>query len=594
VAGAYIVTSWAISKTAELMLEKFSAPEWALQSVLVTLLVTFPVVVALTWIHGLPVIHLDLEDGDGGIDQASVNAAGIESFDMPEVSDQGGESASAASTTGSAMQRLSWIVPLIALAVFAGWRYLESGTQTVQIHRLAVLPPENLTGDPDSDYFVMGMHDALISRLGETLGEQADVIGRRSVQRYTNSDLSVPEIARELEVDALVESVVLRSGDGAVINARLTQAHPERQIWTGNYQRSLQDIGALYSDVARAIAGEISSVVLQEGDQAAVNPAAYDAFLLGKHYRNRLTDVEGDLMQAVESFREASALDPDFAQAYAGQAEAWSTLGWANVLSPDRAWPRMEIAAEQAMALDPQDPDVRVASALLNQNYRWNWEQAEADYSAALAANPNHIEALLHKAQLMSVLGRYEEAIELSRRAVTLEPGDPYVEVQVVWALTYAGRLDEAEQMLDQILETHPTFGFARWFRTNIYTRQGRFEDGIRAMEEAIADLEEDDLADEYALIGYLHGRLGRQEIARDYLEKIRQQSKRGRYVSPILESFVHLGLDERDEAIDLIAEGVKSKAGWVPLLPLYADWYQPVRTDPRFQALMDQVGLPY
>ena len=591
-AGAYLVSAWAIAKTAEMMLEKFSAPEWALQAVLAFLLVSFPVVITLAWIHGLASVSLDVDVGDG-VGGANVNVQSAEGAMENKLSADAADVDGNQFPSGLYSAKLLWSTVILLALAGAGWWYGQQGSESsLNIERLAVLPPDNLIGEEDSEYYIMGLHDALISQLGETLGSNVDVIGRRSVLRYAQTELSIPEIAEELDVDALVESTVIRSGDSAVINARLTQANPERQLWTDRYDRRLEEIGTLYADIASALAGEISGAVLPQSVQQQVVPAAYDAYLLAKHYRSRLTDVEGDLRKTIALFTEATTHDPNFAPAYAGRAEAWSTLGWANIVSPDEAWPQMKIAAERAIALDAEHPDVRVASALMNQNYLWNWEQAEADLSAALASNPDHIEAILQKAQLMSILGRHDEAIALNRRAITLEPGVPFVEVQLVWSLAYADRLDEAESLLDNILARHPGFGFAMWFRTHIYTRQGRYAEGIVAMEEVIALLAGDDLTDEYALIGYLHGRLGRGDIARDYLARIEQQATEGRYVSPIQLSLVHMGLGDYEEALALLREGVETRAGWVPLLPLYAKWYEPIRERPEFQALMARVDL--
>jgi TolB-like protein/Tfp pilus assembly protein PilF len=330
---------------------------------------------------------------------------------------------------------------------------------------------ENLSGDASQDYFADGMTDQLIANLGQISALR--VISRTSVMTYKGVRKPLAQIAGELNVDAVVEGSVLRSGDQVRITAQLIQVPADKHIWAQSYEGEILDTLVLQNRVARAIAEQIH-VTLNGHEQAAlghsktISPEAYEAYLTGRYYWNKRT-ADG-LKRAIDQFKLAIDKDPNYAQAYTGLADSYALSGdWEyGLLSPDEAFPKAKAAATKALALDDDLAEAHTSLAFVLDLYDWNWELAEKEYKRALALNPSYATAHHWYAWHLIVMGRNSEALAESRKAESLDPLSPIISADLADALCVAHLCEESVQQSRKTLQMHPYF-----FRCTLPTRSG-------------------------------------------------------------------------------------------------------------------------
>ncbi|MFQ5927272.1 MAG: adenylate/guanylate cyclase domain-containing protein, partial [Terriglobia bacterium] len=358
----------------------------------------------------------------------------------------------------------SFAVALIAIVLLAGvgWWLFRGGTPIVapgQITSLAVLPLENFMGDPEQEYFVDGMTEALITELSK-IGA-LKVISRTSAMHYKDSDKPLPEIARELGVDAVVEGSVLRAGEEVRITAQLIHGTTDTHLWAKSYERDLRNILALQSEVAQAIADEIKlKLTPQEQARLAraqpVNPAAYEAYLRGRYYWNKRTE-EG-FRKGLEYFQQAAEIDPEYALAYAGLADSYNTLGSYAALPPNVAYGQGKVAAIQALELDDTLAEGHNALAWWKMDYEWDWSSAEREFRRAIELNPSYATAHHQYSHLLTAMNRTEEMLAESQRALELDPLDLIINVHLGARYYYARQYDQAIEQLQKVVEMDPNF----------------------------------------------------------------------------------------------------------------------------------------
>jgi serine/threonine protein kinase/tetratricopeptide (TPR) repeat protein len=338
------------------------------------------------------------------------------------------------------------------------WRlHLPGASSSPRVESLAVLPLGNLSGDPAQEYFADGMTEALISSLAQ-IGA-LKVISRTSVMRYKGTTRPLPEIARELHVDAVVEGSVQRAGGRVRITAQLIHGATDRHLWAKAYEGELSDVLRLQSEVARAISNEIRIQVTPEervrlNSARRVKPEAHEAYLLGRYHRSRLNET--DLKQAIAHFERAIQLDPQYAAAYAGLSEAWLERGvWgAAALREDEATARA--AALKAIALDDKLPDAHSALGFVKYHYDWDWVGAEKEFHTALSLDPSNLQAHRAYSVMLMALGRFSDAIAEVARAREVDPLSSDIESTYGRVLYRARRYDEALQHLLRAIELDP------------------------------------------------------------------------------------------------------------------------------------------
>jgi TolB-like protein/tRNA A-37 threonylcarbamoyl transferase component Bud32/lipoprotein NlpI len=480
-------------------------------------------------------------------------------------------------------------VLLVGLNV-GGWRDRLLGHVTApHIQSLAVLPLENLSGDPEQGYFADGMTEALITDLASIKGLR--VISRTSAMRYKGSEKSLQEIARELNVDAVVEGSVLRSGDQIRIMAQLIEAATDRNLWAESYKRDARDVLALQSEVARAIVKEIQIKLSPQQESRllaarSVKPDAYDAYLRGRYFWNQ-RDREG-VMKGLMYFQQAVEIDPTYALAHVGVADSYVLLGGTHQLAPQEAFPKAKAAALKALQIDATAAEAHASLALIRQ-LEWDWMGAEREYENALALNPGY--AITHQwySLLLSETGRHEEAVVEAQRAAELDPLSAIISFNLGQVLYAARRYREARRAIQRTLEVSPDFFPARYYLGQVYLQEGKFEEGIAELQKATRLSPGDDGTK--AMLGYAYALSGRKGEAQGVINDLKEQSSR-RYVSSYLIATIYAGLGKKREAFEWLEKAYKqqdSELPWIGVEPQL----DPLRSDPRFGDLVGRMNFP-
>jgi serine/threonine-protein kinase len=457
------------------------------------------------------------------------------------------------------------------------------------IRALVVLPLENLSGDPAQEYFADGMTEALIARLAK-IGT-LKVISRTSAMFYKGARKPLPEIARELKVDAVVEGSVLRAGDQVRITAQLIRAATDEHLWAETYDRDLRDILALQSEVARAIAQEIQ-VKLTPKEEASlahsrtVDPAAYEAYLRGLHSWNKRS--ESGLKQGVEHFQRAIEEDPTYARAYAGLADCYSVLGWMGMLPPKESFGRSKAAAVKALELEKDLAEAHCSLAYALHHYDWDWANAEREFLRSLELNPgyatgHHWHALLHVS-----LGRPREAVAEIEKAQELDPLAPILRSALGFILYMTRQYDRANVELLKTVEAHPKFWIGSNWLGLSSAQQKRYPEALAACARAV-ELS-DGLPITVASLGYIQALSGDREGAMGTLERLKESAKH-RYVIPYGMAIIYAGLGDHEQALTWLEKAFEERSNLLCYLSVDPS-FDSLRAHPRFLEMQRRIGL--
>jgi eukaryotic-like serine/threonine-protein kinase len=485
-------------------------------------------------------------------------------------------------------------VALGAVLAAGAWWVAAERDAPGPIERLAVLPLANLMNDPEQEYFVEGMHDALISELAQ-IGALT-VISRQSVLRYRGSEKSLPEIARELGVDAVVEGSVFRAGDTVRITAQLLRALPaERHLWAGSYEKDLRDVLALYTEVAQAIASEIN-VTVTGAEQARlasarpVDPEAYTLYLKANYELGRQT--EPAFRQAIEYYQEAIGIDSSYAPAYAGLAVTYINLGsWTASLPPGAVYSEARAAALEAIERDSTLAEAHIALGRVKQLFEWDWAGADAEFRRGIALNPTATYAQAIFANYLMSMGRFEEAVAFSRQAVERDPLLAGPHSGLGWALERLERDGEALEHLQRALELAPDQAAPRLRLAEFYLRRGRLDEAYRYAAQAESDLGAVLSPTWLSLFGFVYGKANHKADALRVLNVIEARAEK-EYVPPNAFAGLYLGLDQKEKALDFLERGYETrdvtsvwhKMRWI---------WDPLRDEPRFQRILELMNFP-
>ena len=452
------------------------------------------------------------------------------------------------------------------------------------IQSLAVLPLANLSGDPQQEYFADGMTEELTSDMAK-IGALR-VISRTSVMQYKNTRKTLPEIARELNVDAVIEGSVLRAGDRVRITAQLINARADRHLWSESYERDLRDVLAVQSDVAQAIANAIKVKVTPQEQQllahAAVNPEAHEAYLRGRYELNKFG--EKNIRAAIRYFDQAVALDPKYAAGYAGLADAWATLS-TNFEAPRSVMPRAKAAAEKAVELDDGLAAAHSSLAFILFSFDWDFPAAERECKRALALNPSDANAHSVLSNLLSIQGQPQEAVEEVRRALKYDPLSLDIFFGSFWTLFVTRHYDEAIAMGRKALELNPGFGQAHMIIAVSEAQKREYAD---AVHEGELGVHADDSPFSQAVLAGVYAQAGKKAASMRTLAELRA---RKRYVCSYEVALAFVPFHENDEAFRWLQQAYDDRSDCMPLLSADPRW-DPVRSDPRLQAMMRKVGF--
>jgi TolB-like protein len=480
---------------------------------------------------------------------------------------------------------------LLALAVgLAFWRPWTSDDAR-PIHAIAVLPLTNLSGDASQDYFVDGVHEELIASLAKI--HALRVISRTSVMRFKATRRSVREIARELRVDAVLEGSLRRSGDQVRTTFQLVAANSERQLWADTYQARVRDVLVLQSQVAQAVADEVRARLTPEertrlARTATVNPEAHLLYLQGRFQWNLSTS--SSLKASVALFERALAIDPSLTLAHAGLVESRGLIAEMDGSPPARYLPLLESSARHALATDPASAEAQASLgfAVLYGAENWDWNRAEAAFARAIQLSPGYSNAHAWYAQLLSLLGRHDEAVVQARRASELDPLNPFYAMLLASRLYYARRFPEALAQTDELRDIQPEYWLRHWIRGLTLQAMGKQPEAIKELRRAV-ELSEGSLECVPDLAA-AEARAGNPAAARAVLTRLRGEAKR-RFVPPYFFALVHTGLGEKPEALHWLEQAHAQRdwrVAWVGPEPTLDS----LRGEPRFSALVVRLGL--
>lgn len=464
-------------------------------------------------------------------------------------------------------------------------------------HSLAVLPLRDLTQSSQQDYFADGMTEELITQLSK-LGD-LKVISHTSMMQYQGTKKPLPQIARELHVDAVVEGSVEKVGNRIRITAQLVNAATDEHIWADNYDRELSDVLFLQSEVAADIAKQIDLHLTpqqRERLHAAhpVNPDAYQSYLLGRYYWN-LRTPDG-LEKSGKYFAEAIQKDPNFALAYSGQADYFAyltVLGGPEVLKPKEAMAQARAAAAKALQLDNSLAEAHASMGNILHNYDWNWLDAEREYRKAIELNPNYAIAHHLYAHLLLQTGRTELSVAEAERALELDPYSPFINNGLARQFYLSRQFEKAITRCQMGLQINPAYLPARIQLALAYEQTGQLPAAIAELENVnnmlLHATPPAQLPVLNALLGHAYAVAGRKSDAQQQLTLLLATR---RYIPPSYVALVYLGLGEKDQAFKWLQQGLRDRSEHMLYLGL-EPLVDPLRSDPRFVSLVSKVGLP-
>jgi TolB-like protein/DNA-binding winged helix-turn-helix (wHTH) protein/Tfp pilus assembly protein PilF len=472
------------------------------------------------------------------------------------------------------------------------WPRSEPATKKIM---LAVLPFENLSGDPQQEYFSSGLTEEMITQLGDLEPNRLGVIARTSAMQYKGAKKDTRQIGRELGVDYILEGSVRREGDRVRITAQLIQVKDQTHLWARDYDRNLRDILALQSDVAGAIAREIRLKLPSEesarlASPSALNPQAYELYLKGRYFWNKRT--EDGFVKAIGYFEQAAVLDPKYAQPYAGLADAYALLGSMpnHEISRGEAMPKAKTAALKALQLNDSLADAHTSLAFVEMQYEWDWPGSEKEFKRALELNPNYATAHQWYAVWLMTQGKKDAALEEERRAQEADPLSTIIKTDTAQLLVYAGRYDEAAQQAQRALEIDPGFLLGRNYLAVAYTAKKDYQAAITEYQSVLA-IDKGDawatsgIAMTYALAGQ---RRKSETILRDML-----RGAKNREDLALQLAIVYAAQGENDQAFAWLEKAYQRRDGGLILFNV-APEFQSLDLDPRFDELARRVGLPH
>jgi TolB-like protein/DNA-binding winged helix-turn-helix (wHTH) protein/Tfp pilus assembly protein PilF len=489
------------------------------------------------------------------------------------------------------------VVSLVLIALLALWLLPAISHRTAAtspIRSIAVLPLDNLSGDGSQDYFADAMTDELITDLAKVGALR--VTSRTTVTLYKHTHKTLPEIARELNVDGIVEGSVVRSGQRVRITAQLIHASADQHIWAETYERDLGDVLRLQSDVAQAITQQVRAQLTPELKEQfsgirPVDPGAYDAYLKGRYYiyNQDFTDPVS-LNQAKANFEEAIRRDPNFSSAYSGLAETYIYLvffGKGQITAAD-GYRSARNAVQKALELDPNNGEAYNALGELNWHADLDWNAAERSFDKAIALAPSFSCAHEDRAIFMALMGRRDEALAELQKSKQIDPGPVSVGVEsaVYFQLRDWDHLLERSRMQ---LASDPNSSDVHANLGTAYEGTGNLPEAIAEYQKAV-ELSNGDL-NRVASLGHAYAAIGNRAEAGKILRNLEEESKSGQ-ASPYLAATIYAGLGQKDKAMELIEKAYREKSldvGWILKADLRTD---NLRSDPRFQSLLTRVGL--
>jgi TolB-like protein/DNA-binding winged helix-turn-helix (wHTH) protein/Tfp pilus assembly protein PilF len=476
---------------------------------------------------------------------------------------------------------------VLSLAILSVW--LFHSRAPTGMRSIAVLPLDNLSGDASQNYFADGMTDELITDLAQISALR--VISRTSVMAYKGARKPLPQIARELNVDAVVEGTVLRSGDRVRITAQLIEASTDKHVWSQSYEGELRDTLAVQNRVASAIADQIR-INLTPQERAAlknakvVNPEAYESYLKGRYFWNKRT-ADG-LKVALAYFKQAIEEDPKYAQAYSGLADTYALLGdWQYaVMTPKEAFPEAKAAAIKSLELDSTLGEAHNSLAFVLDGFDWDFDSAGREFQRAIELNPGYATAHHWYAWHLSLLGRYDEALAEMRKAENLDPLSLIINADLAELLVLAHSDEESIQQSRKTIEMDPNFALAHNQLAQAYLQKHMYDEAVAELKTAVQVSGGGPAF--IANLARAYVASGKRSEAVKLLNDLKKRSKPG-YSNASEIAVIYASLGDADQAMNWLEKGYNERFNPGVLL---RPGFNPLRSDPRFQNLVHRIGL--
>lgn len=458
--------------------------------------------------------------------------------------------------------------------------------------RLAVLPFENMSGDPAQEYFSDGLTEEMIAQLGRLQPDRLGVIARTTMNQYKGTKKNIEQIGRELTVDYLLEGSVRRTSQRVRITAQLIKVSDQTHLWAESYERAVEDVLAIQIEVAERIARSLTVELLPTehaalARTATASAAAHDAYLRGRYCWNKRS--EENFVKAIEYFQQAVELDPEYAGAYAGLADCYDTLGWYGGMPAGEAYQKARDAAQRALQINEGLAEAHAALAYGMQFHEWNWPEIEKEYQRALELDPNYLTAHHWYALFLSAMARFEEAETHMRCALELDPLSPVLNSHLGWIYYFARQNERAIEQLQETVEMDPQFAVGRCFLGLAYERRKKYPAAIKEFKAARELSKGHPLA--IASLSHAYGLSGKKTEARKYLEELREASRQ-RHVSPYFFGLAYTGMGDKEQAFEWLEKAYQERSGWLGNLNVEPGLDR-LRSDRRFADLVRRVGLP-
>ena len=564
VAIAYGVVAWLLIQIASQVFPFFEIPNWAVRLVVLLLVIGFPMALILAWAFELT----------------------PEGMKRTEVADE----LPTKSTRSHIWIYVVILAGAISVSLFFLGRYTSSrlsGHVELPAKSIAVLPFENLSGNPENAYFTDGIQEEILMRLAKVA--DLKVVSRTSTVRYKRSPDNLRQIATQLGVENVLEGSVQRTADRVHVNVQLIKAASDAHLWAEAYDRKLTDIFAVESEIAKTIADTLQAK-LTGSEQNAIatqptqNTEAYQLYLKGRYLWNRRTGE--NLKKALAYFQQAAEKDPAYALAYAGMADTCTLIPVYAAGTPQDYLPRARAAAQKAVELDDMLAEAHTSLGYVL-FYYFESAQSTKEFERAIELNPNY--ATAHQWYARTVLlmaGQFDRAIAEVKRAVELDPVSPIIHAELGTVYMVARRYDEAIEELRNTVEMYPEFYWARRFLGLALELKGSTRDAIAEYERAL-ELSDDPVV--LAFVAHAEATTGRQNEAREILARLTEAAKT-RYVSPYAFAVIHLALGEKDQALDWLEKAARDHAGPQINLIKVDPYLDPLRGDPRFETLVSAI----
>jgi len=484
---------------------------------------------------------------------------------------------------------IAFSVLLLAAIVLSVWSFAHRSASSVQIQSIAVLPFINASGNSDVEYLSDGMTESLINSLSQLPG--VSVKARSSVFRYKGREIEAQQVASELSVRAILNGRVVQRGDNLTLYLSLVDGRNGNQIWGDQYDRKLTELVTLQNEIARDVSQKLQARLSGTGEQKVAktytaNAEAYQLYLKGRYHVLKLTLSE--IQTGISYFQQAIAVDPSYALAYVGLADAYRSA-LAGDMPPTELLPKAKAAAQKAIEIDDTLADAHAELGFIIFWYDWDWTAAENQYKRALELDPNGADTHLFYAHLLSNTGRHAEALAEVKRARELDPLNLRTNALEGQFLIHAGRANDALARLQKTFEMDPNYYFAHLFASSAYIDKGMFPEAIAQAQRA-RELSGPTNSHPMAFLGYALAKSGKQAEARAVLAELLKSSSE-RYVSPYNLALIYSGLGERDEALSWLERAYEHRDQKIVFLKVEPKWDN-LRADPRFNSLLKRMNL--